>query len=306
MIRRFWTVVLGLYLLVFVWPIFSQEVILRDDWGRECRVLDAAQRIISLSPANTEIIFALGLGDRLIGVTSYCNYPKEAQTKEKVGNVTEIDLERVVRLEPDLVLAGSLTPREVVDKLEELGIRVFVLDAHTIEEVFEDIGKVAILAGIENEGEEFVKILRDELTQITQKVIMLPAEQKPRLLHVIWHDPIWTAGRNTFIDEFIRLGGGVNVVSDLEGYITLSLEELLRRNPDVITVVSAHGSEAISYDFLLSDERLQAVRAIQERKVFLVDSDLVSRPGPRVVEALAVFARILHPETFGAYESPAK
>lgn len=306
MIRRFWTVVLVLYLLVFVWPIFSQEVILRDDWGRECRVLDAAQRIISLSPANTEIIFALGLGDRLIGVTSYCNYPNEAQTKEKVGNVTEIDLERVVRLEPDLVLAGSLTPREVVDKLEELGIRVFVLDAHTIEEVFEDIGKVAILAGIEDEGKEFVKILRDELTQITQKVSMLPAEQKPRLLHVIWHDPIWTAGRNTFIDEFIRLGGGVNVVSDLEGYITLSLEELLRRNPDVITVVSTHGSEAISYDFLLSDERLQAVRAIQERKVFLVDSDLVSRPGPRVVEALAVFARILHPEIFGAYESPAK
>lgn len=306
MIRRFWMVILGLYLLVFVWPIFSQEVILRDDWGRECRVLGAAQRIISLSPANTEIVFTLGLGDRLIGVTSYCNYPEEAQTKEKVGNVTEIDLERVVRLEPDLVLAGSLTPRELVDKLEELGIRVFVLDAHTIEEVFEDIRKVAILAGIEDEGEEFVKILKDELTQITQKVIMLPAEQKPRLLHVIWHDPIWTAGRNTFIDEFIRLGGGVNVVSDLEGYITLSLEELLRRNPDIITVVSTHGSEAISYNFFLSDERLQAVRAIRERKVFLVDSDLVSRPGPRVIEALAVFARILHPEIFGTYESLAE
>lgn len=306
MVRRFWMVMVGLYLLVFVWPVFSQEVILRDDWGREFRLLDSVQRIVSLSPANTEIVFALGLEDRLIGVTSYCNYPEEAQRKEKIGNVTEIDLEKVVRLEPDLVLAGSLTPREVVDKLEELGIRVFVLDAHTIEEVFEDIRKVAILAGIGNKGEELVRTLRDKLTQITQNVATLSAEQKPHLLHVIWHDPIWTAGRNTFIDEFIQLGGGVNVVSDLEGYVTLNLEELLRRNPDVITVVSTHGSEAISYEFLLSDERLQAVRAIRERKVFLVDSDLVSRPGPRVVEALAVFARILHPEIFGTYESPAQ
>ncbi|MCX7667663.1 MAG: ABC transporter substrate-binding protein, partial [Atribacterota bacterium] len=111
MIRRIWIAILGWYLLVCVLPALAQEIILQDDWGREFRVLGSAQRIISLSPANTEIVFSLGLGDRLIGVTSYCNYPEEAQTKEKIGNVTEIDLEKVVRLEPDLVLAGSLTPR---------------------------------------------------------------------------------------------------------------------------------------------------------------------------------------------------
>ncbi|MEN3186841.1 MAG: cobalamin-binding protein [Atribacterota bacterium] len=306
MIRRVWMVILSLYLLVFVWPVFSQEIILQDDWGREFHILNPAQRIVSLSPANTEVVFALGLGDRLIGVTNYCNYPEEAQEKEKVGNITEVDLEKVIRLEPDLVLAGSLTPREMVDKLEELGVRVFVLDAHTIDEVFGGLRKVAIIAGVRDKGEQLVQTLRDELVRITQKVNTLPVEKKPRLLHVIWHDPIWTTGRNTFVDEFIRLGGGLNVVSDLEGYVTLSLEEFLRRNPDIITVVSTHGSEAVSYEFLLSDERLRAIRAIQEGKVFLVDSDLVSRPGPRVIEAVSVFARVLHPEIFGIYESPTK
>ncbi|MGC8777978.1 MAG: ABC transporter substrate-binding protein, partial [Candidatus Caldatribacteriaceae bacterium] len=241
MVRRSWILFLVSSFLVIALPLFAQEMVLQDDWGRAVRVEGPAERIVSLSPANTEIAFALGLGEKVIGVTSYCNYPPEAQEKEKVGNVTEVNLERVVRLRPDLVLAGSLTPREVVEKLEELGLKVFVLDAHNIPGVFEDLRKVSRLAGVEDRGEELVRKLEGELHAIQEKVATLPEEERPRLFHVIWHDPLWTAGRNTFIDEFITLGGGINVASDLEGYVTLDLEEVLRRNPDVITVVSTHG-----------------------------------------------------------------
>lgn len=304
MMRRYRFCFFALVVLFVVYPVFAQDLVLQDDWGRTVQLAGPAERIVSLSPANTEIVFALGLEAKLVGVTSYCNYPPEAQQKEKIGSLTEINLERVIRLEPDLILASSLTPPEVVGRLEELGLTVFVLHARTIEEVFDDLRKVAILAGVEAQGETLVRTLQERLTHIREKVADLPEEEKPRLLHVIWHDPIWTAGRNTFIDEFIRLAGGKNVAADLEGYVTLDFEEVLRRNPEVITVLGTHGSEKVSYEFLLSDERLRVVRAIEEQKVFLMDSDLVTRPGPRVVEAVFSFAQILHPELFGAYEPP--
>jgi iron complex transport system substrate-binding protein len=122
MMRRYGVLLVALFLFLLVFSAGAQEVVLQDDWGRTVQVASPTWRIVSLSPANTEIVFALGLEERLIGVTSYCNYPPGAQAKEKIGSVTEINLERVIRLEPDVVLAGSLTPREVVGKLEELGL----------------------------------------------------------------------------------------------------------------------------------------------------------------------------------------
>ncbi|MGQ9747088.1 MAG: ABC transporter substrate-binding protein, partial [Candidatus Caldatribacteriaceae bacterium] len=282
--RRFW---IWFFIFLFLcWAtslLFAQETGIQDDWGRVIKLSSPAKRIVSLAPSNTEILFALGLGEKVVGVTSYCNYPPEAQTKEKIGTITEINLERVVLLEPDLVLASSLTPREVVEKLEVLGMQVFVVDAHTIEEVLEDLQKVATLAGVPQEGETLVRQFGKKLLEIRAKTTAISEEKRPLLLHVIWHDPIWTAGNGTFVHEFITTAGGRNAAADCTGYVTLDLEEVIRRNPDIITVVSTHGNEAVSYEFLLSDPRLRVVRAIQEKKIFLVDSDIVSRPGPRII-----------------------
>ncbi len=283
---------------------FTQEIVLQDDWGREVKLSAPLRRIISLSPSNTEIVFALGMEEFLVGVTSYCNYPPQTQKIEKVGNVTEVDVERVVALNPEVVLAGSLTPPEVVERLEKLGIPVFVLDPHNIEEVLEDIDKVAIIGGVEKRGQEMVQAMRAKIQAITDRISSLSEEEKPRVLHVLWHDPIWTAGKGTFIDEFIVKAGGVNAVSDLTGYVILDLEEVFRRNPEIITVVTSHGAEKVSYEFFLTDERLKVLRAVEAGKVFMVDSDLVSRPGPRVVEALSLFAQIVHPEIFDVYVPP--
>lgn len=283
---------------------FASGLEVVDDAGKMISLSRPASRVVSLAPSNTEIVFALGAGEKLVGVTTYCNYPKEAQGKEKVGNLIEIDLEAIVRLEPDLVLADSLTPPEVVERIEKLGYPVFVLNAGSIAQVIEDIRKVALLLGEEGRGEALAQSMEETVQDIAEKVSSLSEEAKPRVFHVIWHDPLWTAGKGTFIHEFITLAGGRNVACDLSGYVTLDLEELIRRDPDIITVVSSHGGENFPYRFITSDERLQVLRAVQSGKVFVVDSDIVSRPGPRVVKALQDFASIMHPEIFGSYCPP--
>lgn len=288
-------VVFGL-LFFLAFSALGLEVV--DDAGRVVHLPAPAHRVVSLTPANTEIVFALGAGEKLVGVTTYCDYPEEAKDKEKVGSVTEVDLEALVRLAPDLVLAGSLTPRETVDRIAALGYPVLVLDAKSLSQVLEGIRKVALLLGKEQEGEALVTSMERAIRDITEKAASIPEESRPWVFHVIWHDPLWTAGRNTFIHEFITLAGGRNVAGNLEGYVTFDLEELIRRDPDIITVVSAHGGENFPYQFITSDARLQTLKAVRNGKVFVVDSDIVSRPGPRVVEALRVFASIMHPELF--------
>ncbi len=293
--RGLFLALLGL-LLVFAFSALGLEVV--DDAGRVVCLSAPAKRVVSLTPANTEIVFALGAGDALVGVTTYCDYPEEAKGKEKVGSITEVDLEAVVRLSPDLVLAGSLTPKETVDRITELGYPVMVLDAKSLAQVVENVRKVALLLGREEAGEALASSMEEEIQRISSKVAGLPQDSRPRVFHVIWHDPLWTAGRNTFIHEFITLAGGRNAAEDLEGYTTLDLEELIRRDPDIITVVSTHGGENFPYEFITSDSRLQVLQAVQKKKVFIVDSDIVSRPGPRVVMALRLFASIMHPEIF--------
>lgn len=295
--------VVFLFLLLCI-PSFAFGLDVVDDAGRTVHLPSPAQRVVSLTPANTEIVFALGAGEKLVGVTTYCDYPEEAKAKDKVGSITEVDLEAVVRLAPDLVLAGSLTPRDVVERIASLGYPVVVLDAKSIAGVLENIRKVALLLGKEEEGNTLVASMEKVIAAISEKVSGIPENSRPRVFHVIWHDPLWTAGKNTFIHEFITLAGGRNVAEDLEGYVTLDLEELIRRNPDIITVVSTHGGENFPYEFITSDPRLKSLKAVREGKVFVVDSDIVSRPGPRVVEALRIFATLLHPELFPLEELP--
>ncbi len=295
--------VVGLWFFAFTLAWGAQATTICDDVGREVEIPSPCERIISLSPSNTEIVFALSLGEKLVGVTTYCNYPEEAREKEKVGTLNEINLEKVVELEPDLVLASSLTPPEVVERLGGLGITVFVLDPHSIDEVIGDIEKVGIISGAEDKGQELKEAMEQKIEEVKSKVSHLSPEERPTVFHLIWHEPLWTAGKDTFINEFITLAGGQNVVADLSGYITVDLEEFVRRNPDIITVVENPGEGGdLSYQFLLSDSRLRVVKAIQDHKVFPVDGDIASRSGPRVVDALYMYACIIHPEIFGEYE----
>jgi len=293
-----------LFIFIFQSLSYSQELTATDDTGFTLHLLQPPQRIISLSPGNTEILFALGLGEKVMGVTTYCNEPQEALTKEKIGNVTEIDLEKILTLQPDLILASSLTPDEAIVRLRELNLSVFILKSESIAQVIEDIQKVSILGGVESAGQALAQTLQEKMKQITDKTNSLTDTQKPVVFHIIWHDPIWTAGNHTFINEFITLAGGKNLAGDLNGYSTVDIEEIIRRNPAIITVIESHGGSDQSqlYQFVTTDSRFQSMDAIKNQQVYLVDSDIVSRPGPRLITALEFFAQIIHPELFGKYE----
>lgn len=295
-----------LTILIFVFSSiisYSQPRSATDATGFTLSLSQPPSRIISLAPGNTEILFALGLNDKIVGVTTYCDEPLEALEKEKIGNVTEIDLEKILSLQPELILASSLTPDETILRLHELKLPVFTLKSETIEQVIEDITKVAVLTGVETTGLRLTEAMKEQVKKISDLTQSIPDHQKPVVLHIIWHDPIWTAGNNTFINEFITLAGGKNLAEDIQGYSTIDFEEILRRNPSIITVIENHGKneENQLYQFVTTDNRLKTVDAVKNNRVYLIDSNLVSRPGPRVVTALQSFAQIIHPEIFGEY-----
>ncbi len=297
---KFFMSLLALLLLLLPNTAFGFSVI--DDRGRQVELTQLPKRIVSLAPSCTEILFALSLSQKIVGVTTYCNFPEEALSKEKVGTITEVELEKLLSLQPDLIVASSLNPPDFLKRLEELGIPVYVADPKNIEGVLSSIDRIARICGVEEKGGMLVNNLQKRLKKIEEVTAKIPEDQKPLIFHMLWHQPIWTAGKGTFVDELIKKAGGKNVVSDLEGYSSIELEELLRRNPDIITVVENHGgAQNLPYQFLLQDERLKSIKAIKEGRIFRVDSDIVSRPGPRIVQALEIFAKIIHPEIFGEY-----
>src|SRR4030042_989716 len=171
------------------------------------------QRIISLAPSNTEILFALGLGDRVVGVTDYCNYPPEATTKPSVGDYTEPNIEAIIAMEPDLVVATEEHETEIA-QLESHGITVVGLNPTTIAEVLASIALVGQITGQEAEAASVVNDMQNRIKAVTDKTSMLSETEKTRVFYIIWHDPIWTAGAGSFANALIQIGGGGNIAHD--------------------------------------------------------------------------------------------
>jgi iron complex transport system substrate-binding protein len=268
-----------------------------DDLGRSVQINKVPQRIISLSPSNTEIVYALGLQDRLIGVTTFCNYPPEVRNKPKVSEFSNVDVEKIVSLEPDLILASDIHKTEVVPALEKLGIQAIVIRPGTVDEVMSDIGMVGNITGKIKEAGELTSSLGRRVKAVTDKTANLKGE-KPRIFYVTWYDPLWTAGGNTMINDLIEKAGGSNIAVDLEGYSTISLETVLEKNPQIIIVPSSMGDQDTSLNYINTEPRLKAVDAIKNKQVYVVDSDVFSRTTPRIVDGLEQLAKIIHPELF--------
>ena len=254
-----------------------------DDFGRNVTIEEVPERIISLSPTNTEILFAIGAGDRVVGVTEYCNYPEEAKEKPVIGGVSTVSIEKVVALEPDLVLGDELNGKETFERLEELGITVVGLNPTNISEILDDIMLVGRITGEETNATALVANMTQRMEEIKNKTRDV---KRPTVAHVTWHDPIWVAGSGTVQNELIEIAGGENVFSDIDDWSTVSLEVFIDKNPDVIIVSVGHGVVGMqSYDYILGDERLKVVNAVKNERVFAIDADVISRAGPRIVNA---------------------
>ena len=270
-----------------------------DDLGRNVTVSSEPQSIISLAPSNTEILFALRLGDRVMAVSGYCNYPLEAQNKIKIGGFSTINIEKVVSLRPDFVLATGGVQEAVVEELERLGLTVIALNAKSIEEVFENIRLVGKAVGQLEAARELTTKLEQRTKAVTDKAKDLPDSQRPRVFYEVQDEPLMTAGPGTFIDDLIHLAGGVNIASDAAAkYPVYNLETLIERNPEVIIISVGHGSIAASVEAVKSRKRWQIIDAVKNNRVYGINADLVSRPGPRIVDGIEEMARFIHPDLF--------
>jgi len=276
-------------------------IIVTDQMGREVTIDGIPQRLISLSPSNTEIAFALGLAERIVGVTEYCNYPPEAQEKELIGGFATPNIERIVELEPDLILASTIH-EEAVTQFEALGIPVLVIESATLIELYTSISLMAELSGVTSAGEALIASMQSSIEAVEEQVASIPEAERVRIYYEVYSDPLMSAGKQAFINEIITLAGGINIFADIdESYPQISAEVVAERQPQVILYPDYHGTADLVLESMVDRPGWSSIPAVQESKVFAASDDVFARPGPRVVEAVEEAARLFYPQLFSQY-----
>jgi iron complex transport system substrate-binding protein len=252
---------------------------------------DTPKRIVSLSPAITEALYVLGLEDAIVGVTIYCQKPPRAQKKEKVGTLMEPDMEKIVSLKPDLILAMTLTSPKEIQKLKNLGLKVVTFqipqDFNLLCNFFLQLGRVV---GKEKDSQRLIKEAKDHVSEIAQKVASLP---KPKVLIQIGSNPLFVATKKYFINDYIQFAGGTNIYQDA-GFGSVSMEEVIKKNPDII-IIATMGISGENERKLW--KRFTTIEAVKNNKVYIVDPDRLCSPTPvSFAGYLAEIVTLLHPK----------
>ena len=266
-----------------------------DDTGRAIAVPQPVRRIVSLAPNLTETLFAVGLGNRVVGVTDFCDYPPEAATRAHVGGPVTPNLEKIAQLRPDLVLATRSGGNRLatVQSLETLGLAVFATDPHTVDEVISSTERIAEIAGASEQGRLVTESLRRRLVTLAAK---FSGSQPVPVLLVVWPDPLVTVGRNTFIADALRRAGAENVIQTTQDWPNASLEKVAALHPRYLLFASDHSEESNRQIAVLSGRagwrNLEAVR----KGRIIVLSESIARPAPRLIDEIEHLARLLHPE----------
>ena len=253
-----------------------------------CQHLDAGQmRIISIAPATTEIACALGLEDDLVAVSTFCDYPPGVKSKEKVGSFSDPNIEKVLVLKPDIILATGLEQAQVVGKLKKIGLKVMVSDPKTFRELYDSVLAIGKACGKEKEAVTLINKMKKTISSVSAKVALIEPDKRPKVYFEIWHDPIMTAGKGSFVDEMITIAGGVNITSDApRPFSQFSPELIVKRDPDVIILgymVKGEGAaESLSKRF-----GWDKIRAVKQNRVYDdIDPNMLFRPGPRLADAV--------------------
>lgn len=266
-----------------------------DDAGRVVALKGAPARIVSLAPSNTEVLYALGLGARVVGVTQYCNFPPEAKEKPTVGGFAKIDLEKVVGLNPDLVLATNLHAKSVAPELEKRGIVVAIVEPKNVDDVLAKITFIGKLTGASESAAKLTAQLKARIDAVMTKVAT--AKTKPRVFYEI-DKSLYTPGPGSYIDDLLTKAGGVNIAADAKSsYAQLSPEAIIAKDPEVILLGDMlFGESPESVRARPGWVNISAVKT--GRIVPIPNEDVVARPGPRIVEGLETIARALYPDLF--------
>jgi cobalamin transport system substrate-binding protein len=266
-----------------------------DGAGRRVTIPRQVNRIVTLAPNLTETVYALGLGDKLVGDTSECDTPGAAKLKPHVGDVVDPSLEAIVALRPDVVLATtSINRPETVDALARLGIPVYTSDAQTVVQMLDSVQRIAEVAGAADEGTRLVARLRARLDAIHTRLAEQPVQH---VLFVIWDDPLITIGQNTFIEDALRWAGAESIVLSQQKWPQLSMEEVLRLQPDYILYAAHEEKPAQTVEDLRARPIWRDLDAVEAGHVLDVSEEAL-RPSPGLVHVIEELARELHPDAF--------
>ncbi len=278
----------------------TEEIKFTDALGDEIVLTETPQRIVSLAPSITEILFEIGAGGQVVGRTDYCNYPKEALALPSIGGFSAeaISLETIISLEPDLVIGGSIYQAEVIKALTDAGVPAFVSQPANLAEIKDSLGLIGKITGHADEAAASADEMQARIDAVTEAVSAVPADQRPTVFYEVWHEPLMSANGVTVVGELIDLAGGVNMFADLtDEYPTVSVEQIVEVDPQFIIGPSSHGDQ-MTAEVIGAREGWGNLSAVKNNAIYIVDGDIVSHASPRIVIVLEEFAKILHPDLF--------
>ena len=280
-------------LFICALPQVAAETVV-DQLARQVAVPDDPQRIISLAPSITEIVYALNQGKRLKGVTRFSDYPIEATKLPKIGSYVRLDIERIVALNPDLCIATKDgNPKAVIERLESLKIPVYVVNPHNLETILNTILEIGSILGADDRAENLTNNMRNRIQRVKSQVAQVA--YRPRIFFQIGISPIVSAGTGTFIHELIELAGGKNLAEGRIAYPRFSREQVLALEPEIIIITSM--ARQTAFEQIKAEWRQwPSIPAVRTERIFLVDSDLFDRPSPRLVDGLEILTRLIHLE----------
>ena len=287
----------GFYVAEFKEQEKQAEFTVIDDYGREVTLPKNPQRIISLAPSSTEILFAVGLGNRVVGADDHSDYPEAAKNKTKIGSYLNPNLEVIASLEPDLILVTDITSKEYVASLEEKNFTVVVLAPKTIQGIIRDIRVVGAIGNKTTEANNLADNLEQRINAITSRT-SISSLYRPKVY--VEYYPYWTYGPGSFGNDLISMAGGKNIAAiTATAYSEITNEFVVASNPELI--IFTVGPRAFT---TIKDIKIRTgwdkVDAVKNNKIFTIDDDIISRPGPRIVDALEQLARLIHPELFSS------
>jgi iron complex transport system substrate-binding protein len=275
---------------------YSNPIQFKDEVGREVTLPFPPKRIVSLAPNITEILFSLGLDEEIVGVSIHCNFPGKAKSRVQVGSYISLDFEKITSLKPDLIIAtGAGNTRDMVDRLEKIGFKTYTIFPKNFDDILQSIGHLGQVVNREKEARGIVEGMRKRKQRVIGLTQGLP---RPKVFIQIGDAPIVTVGKGSFADDLIRLAGGENIAGkEKEVYPRFGMEEILKRSPEVI-VISSMNPKGDYQKILQEWSRWKTLPAVKNGRIHLVDSDLLDRPSPRIIDGLEEIARVLHPERF--------
>jgi iron complex transport system substrate-binding protein len=267
-----------------------------DELGRKIQIPQNIHRVVSLAPSITETLYALGVQDRLVGDSDYCDYPPEAKQKPHVGGTISPSIETIASMHPDVVLVNKGINRlDTVNSLASLGIPSYAFDPHSVAEILTSTQRLADLLGVAQAGDTLATELRHELAETHERVAPYPPR---RVLYVVWPQPLISIGQDTFMADALRYSGAISIVNEPQSWPQISLEEVAKEQPEFLVFSGSHmASASVNIDALAESPGWRILNAVREKR-YANTSDAIERTSPRIVSAIADLARQFHPEAF--------